>query len=842
MARTATLITNFTAGEFTPRLRGRVDIEKYRNAAYEITNFVVVPHGGARKRPGFKYIVEPKSSSEDAKLVRFVYNTEQAYTLMFGPSYVWFFRDGALITHAANNITGITNANPAVVTSTGHTLSNGDYVYIGSVGGMHQLNNRRFLVANTTANTFELSGEDSTSFGTYTSGGTASEIVELATTYTESQLPDLQFAQTNDVLYICHPDQKPKTITRTSHTAWTLAEFGFEKGPFQPLNGDTSETLTFSSWSASATTYGTQAVGSTATCTATSGIFTSDMVGALIRVREGGDSGDATQTETGIQGASLGDGSASLANGDQYTTDGFVYGVSNVTTISDWGQVTRVPTHQQGTVRVYPSGTAGYFDATYLHDTTCVLKITAYTSSTVVTVQIIHNQMPESIRTSAISLYEIGSWNGKDGYPSEVAFHENRLWFASTAGEPQTIWASRSGIFSDFEDGTGDSDAIIATIGAGQADVIRWLSPGTVLTAGTSSSEMSIGTSANNEALTPSNIRVAPQTTFGSSATAPIRIGRITLFPQRSGDPDNNAKKLREYSYDFARDSYEAVDLTIFSEHITGDGMVELAYQLEPDQVVYAVREDGYLLGMTYERQQQVVAWHKHIIGGTSGKVKRCVSIPGTTNDDLYILSERTINGGTKRYIEVQAQYPSISLSDDNYKAAYIGVDCSISGAAADAEITGLYHLEGETVSVLNNGSQETHTVTNGEINLNVDPAGATVSVGLAIDAALETMDLEAGAQQGSASARPRNIHAVYANVYRSLGGKIGPNSSNMDSIIYRLPEHEMDSSPPLRSEYLELTTPSGWSRECRVRFEHDTPFPFMLTSLVVEMQTEESF
>jgi len=353
---------------------------------------------------------------------------------------------------------------------------------------------------------------------------------------------------------------------------------------------------------------------------------------------------------------------------------------------------------------------------------------------------------------------------------------------------------------------------------------------------------MSIGTSANNEALTPSNIRVAPQTTFGSSATAPIRIGRITLFPQRSGDPDNNAKKLREYSYDFARDSYEAVDLTIFSEHITGDGMVELAYQLEPDQVVYAVREDGYLLGMTYERQQQVVAWHKHIIGGTSGKVKRCVSIPGTTNDDLYILSERTINGGTKRYIEVQAQYPSISLSDDNYKAAYIGVDCSISGAAADAEITGLYHLEGETVSVLNNGSQETHTVTNGEINLNVDPAGATVSVGLAIDAALETMDLEAGAQQGSASARPRNIHAVYANVYRSLGGKIGPNSSNMDSIIYRLPEHEMDSSPPLRSEYLELTTPSGWSRECRVRFEHDTPFPFMLTSLVVEMQTEESF
>jgi hypothetical protein len=847
MGRIAALKTNFTAGEFSPRLYGRVDVDKYNNACRTIENFVIPAHGGARKRPGFKYITEVKYSDEDARLIPFQYNVEQSYALLFGNGYIWFFRNEGIITHPVVNISTISQASPAVVTTTAsHGYSTDDWVYIVGVNGMHQVNNRRFRVVVVTGTTFELHDDttavNSGNYDAYTSGGSVGEIVELQTNYTPTDLPDLQYAQTNDVLYITHPDHAPQQITRTSNTAWTIADFEFEKGPFQTINDDTALTVTASSWSAGATTYGTQAVGSTATLTASSALFTSDMVGMLLRVREGGDGRDGGLVETGVSGPNLGSSSSAISNGDQYTTDGYVYGVTNVTTITSWEFITRVPAHKQGTVRVYPSGTAGYFDATYLHDSTCILEVTAFTSSTVVTVQIVHNQMPSSIRTAAVSLFELGSWCAEYGYPSEIAFHENRLWFASTAEEPQTLWASRSGLYVDFEDGAEDTDAIIAVLGSGQADIIRWMSSGQVLTAGTSSSEMSIAPSTRNEALTPSNVRIVPETTFGSSATAPIRIGRVTLFPQRFGDPDNYARKLREYSYNFGQDAYEAIDLTVFSEHITGDGMIELAYQLEPDQIVYAPRNDGYLIGMTYQREQKVIAWHKHLPGGTNSKFLHAATIAGTMGDDLYVITERTIDGTTRRYIEVQAHYPSRELSDVDYKAASYHVDCGLVGASSDAEITGLYFIEGETVNVLNDGAHETHTVTDGKITLDVDPAGATVAVGLPINSHVETLDLEFGAEVGTASARPRNVCTVFMQVEKSLGGTAGHDSAHQTPVVYRFPSDPMDASPPLQTDYLEIEHPWGWDRSPRVRVEHTSPFPFHLTSLVVEMITEDEF
>lgn len=171
MARVSTIITNFRAGEFSPRLEGRIDLQKYNEAAKELTNMVSFPQGGITRRPGSYYAGASKDGGK-VRLVNFEYSDEQAYVLEFGANYIRFFKDGGILTETTTAITAATKANPVVVTAASHGLSNGDRVYITSVTGMTQLNNREFTVANKTTNTFELSGIDGTGFDTYSSGST----------------------------------------------------------------------------------------------------------------------------------------------------------------------------------------------------------------------------------------------------------------------------------------------------------------------------------------------------------------------------------------------------------------------------------------------------------------------------------------------------------------------------------------------------------------------------------------------------------------------------------------------------------------------------------------------
>ena len=270
MARVHPFQTNFTAGELTPKLFGQVDFKKYNNGAETLENLTVFPQGGAKRRYGSKFVCEVKDSSKATRLIPFEFNIEQSYILEFGNLYIRFYKDNGQITEATKSITAITKANPAVVTASSHGYSNGDDVWINDVGGMTEVNSRKYTVANKTTNTFELSGVDSSSYTTYTSGGTAAKVYQITTEYTDSQLADLQFAQSADVMYITHPAHEPTKLTRTGHTSWTIADVDFEKGPYLDDN-TTDTTLT-----ASATT-----VGTGRTLTASASLFASTDVGRL---------------------------------------------------------------------------------------------------------------------------------------------------------------------------------------------------------------------------------------------------------------------------------------------------------------------------------------------------------------------------------------------------------------------------------------------------------------------------------------------------------------------------------------------------------------------------------
>ena len=235
MARSAPAFSSFTAGEISPRLEGRIDIDKYREGLSELTNMVVMPHGGATRRPGTEFLGQVKDSSVKTRLIPFQFKTSDTYILEFGDQVMRVYRNGLQVLDATDkNITAITKADPGVVTSSSHGFSDGDEIYIDSVGGMTELNVRNYLVANSTTNTFtlqDLHGNDidTTNFTTYTSGGTATEIFEVSTVYTEAQLFDLRFAQSADTMYIVHPSHPVKTLTRTDHNAWTFANLSINE-------------------------------------------------------------------------------------------------------------------------------------------------------------------------------------------------------------------------------------------------------------------------------------------------------------------------------------------------------------------------------------------------------------------------------------------------------------------------------------------------------------------------------------------------------------------------------------------------------------------------------------
>lgn len=225
MAVSSYIQTNFTAGEQSPLLRGRVDIAKYPNSARTIENFRIMAHGGIQKREGSIFASEVRYSDKKTRLIEFEFSTTQAYTLEFGDKYIRIYRNNGQVTYS-HSITGVTKANPAVVDfgfEKNHRT--GDKVDISSVGGMTELNGNTYTITRVDNFSFSLDGVDSTSYGTYTSGGAAVRPYSIETPWIESELFDLQFSQSADVMWITHQNVKVQKLSRSADDVWTLTAY-----------------------------------------------------------------------------------------------------------------------------------------------------------------------------------------------------------------------------------------------------------------------------------------------------------------------------------------------------------------------------------------------------------------------------------------------------------------------------------------------------------------------------------------------------------------------------------------------------------------------------------------
>lgn len=839
MPRVTAAETNFTAGELAPRLLGRIDIEKYANGAETVENLLVRAQGGVQRRGGTKHVWRVNDHSNQSTLIPFVFSVTQAYTLEFGESIIRVFKDQGLVTESAVTITGATQANPVVITATAHGYSNGDTVIIDSVVGMTELNGLEFTVANKTANTFELSGIDGTSYTAYSSGGDSSKIVEITSPWTAAEAADLDYTQSADTLYLVHGDYAPRTLTRSSHTSWTLSEADIVAGPFKDINATTT---TIQASGGTPTGYLTYSEGATGiTLTASSGIFASTDVGRLVRVWLSGQKGGYPTWELGLAGLTINTNRVLTANGRYYACTGTVGSTLTTTAYST------PPSHESGTVTHYRDGVgtgAGNprWDFLHIHDGSVVFEITGYTSATVVTATIVKNDCPYEVYNDGSTYWELGAFSDTSGYPSKVTLYEQRLWFAGTSDQPQTLWASKTGAYLDFQDGADADDGLNYTIASEQIDVIRWLNGGRVLNVGTTSGEYTVSASSAREAITPTNISIRRETSYGSADVRPVRAANTVLFAQRDGDVANPGKKVREYGYDFNIDGYAARDITILSDHITGAGLSgELALLKTPDPILFGIRADGRLASMTYEKDQQVFAWHRHTLGGysdsgdtTPAVVESACVIPGSNGDELWLEVKRYINGGTVRYIEVLS--PGLAVDGSKEDATYLDSYLTYSGSATTT-LTGAAHLAGETVGVWGDGADMGDFTVSATGTITLTESVTAATVGLRYTFTLKTLKPEAGARGGTAQTRAKRISEVWMRLYQSYGCKIGPDTSKLDQVIFREAGDAMDTGHPLYTGDKRVDFRGGWERDGQIVIQDNHGGPFNLSSIFYEMR-----
>lgn len=646
----------------------------------------------------------------------------------------------------------------------------------------------------------------------------SSNAIELTTTYTTAQVPDVKFAQTADVMYLVHPAHPPRKLTRSSHTSWSITDVDLKRGAMLDPNITTTTLL---------------ANGRTGNVniTASASLFTSNDVGRLVQLHKGfakiTSITSATVAVAAVQ--ELEDGRTELMPTYACTTISFHEGDPDSTGLehNDRLEDTAGNFVDQGFevgMRVTLTGsTSNNFTN---------LLVVAVTDTTLVIAP--GNDLAAEAAGDSVTLvgslvadkkWRLGAFF-IDSYPSTVAFYEQRLVFAGTSNQPQTMFFSQSGDFENFEIGTDSDDGLQYTIGSNEVNVIRYLVSGSQLVVGTSGGEFVVRASGFDEPLTPTNTQIKQQTTFGSAPIQPLLIGNSTLFIQRA------KRKLRELAFSSESDSYVAPDMTILAEHITEGGIEEMAYQQEPDSVAWLVRADGVLACMTFRREEQVVAWHRHIIGGAFGSgnavVESVATIPGDIDEDqVWFVIKRTINGATKRYVEYLSGF---DFGTDVGDAFFVDSGLTYSGSAATT-ISGLNHLEGQSVAILADGAAHANkTVSSGAITL--DRSVTKAQIGLPFTSKLETLRIDAGSAMGSSQGKNKRIGEVTVRLFRTVGLKIGTSSTELDTIPFRSSSDSMDTALTLFTGDKTAEFNGGYDDDATITIVQDLPLPMTILAI----------
>jgi hypothetical protein len=434
------------------------------------------------------------------------------------------------------------------------------------------------------------------------------------------------------------------------------------------------------------------------------------------------------------------------------------------------------------------------------------------------------NVLADLTKSPPEDIFELNT--GAGDYPAAVTYYEQRRWFAGTADEPQTIWATRNGTQSNLTSSlpSQDDDGLEFRIAAQQQNAIRHLLPLTDMIALTAGGEFRVF-SDNAPSITPTSLSIKPQGFSGASDVQPVLTSGSILYVQAQGS------RVREFASDgqSATASFKSVDVSILAPHLfDGYTIIDMAYSRAPDQTLWAVRSDGVLLGLSYVPDQQVYGWHQHT---TDGLFKSVCTVAEGSEDVLYAVIERTINGRTMQLIERRRSRLWVDAED----AFYVDSGMTYDGVPTSS-ITGLWHLEGETVSILADAAvHPTRVVTNGAVTL--DASYSVVHIGLPYSSRLRTLPLSMEAAAAGQGTR-KNVNEVHIRVAQSSLVKAGSTFDKLTSFPARAVSDDYGQPPALRTGELSFKITPTWSQDGAVCVEQDQPLPLTVLSMTLDVTT----
>lgn len=642
--------------------------------------------------------------------------------------------------------------------------------------------------------------------------------VSVVTPYAGEDVQLVRMAQTADIAYFTHPSYPPYKLSRTAIDAFTFEEVLFIDGPFDDANITDEE---FS-------VVGTTTAGGTVTITdlSASGRFDDGDLGRYIKFEYI----PSTQFDTWEPESHDFNGSDIKYNtGDNLTYLSNVYEVTaadtGVTLPSRTGR--RSPLHETG------SASDGNLILTYVGDSFGYAQVETIVNSDEVTAIVIKD-LPIGI--SDTTDWAMGSYSPKSGYPSNCVFHQQRLVYGGTIQRPQTVFGSEINLFENFKSGTDDDNSYQFTLAATKQNRIVWMVSNEFLQVGTLGSEFSIASTGGT--ITPTDVNASQISTYGGSQESnAIVTNGFTLFVQAGGN------KIRELRFDDNTKRSYARDLNKVAEHLSQNGrIIRTTYQAEPYQVIWVVIGEK-LFALTYEVDEDVYAWHEHFIGGEVASVS---SIPTNYLDRVWITVKRENENGEYWSIEfIERFYTGDQPIEDMF---FVDSGLTYEGPATTT-LTGLDHLEGITVSVLNNGSVEPKkVVVDGAIE--VDYPTTKCHVGLELKSIWQSMRLEGGSQEGVAQGKSKHIKNIILRLINTgaglLYGRGGLDNGVPVSVAgglfpVRTTTDDMDEPPPLVSGDTQLEAfEGGWSKEMMVRLEHNQPTACTVVAWVSQVETNE--
>lgn len=735
MGKAAPAIVAFNAGELSPQMEARVDVEqKYPLGCHIAQNFLLLKQGPAQFRPGTAYVAQAKNSAKRVWIRRFEFSQTQAFVLEFGDGYLRFYTN-----HGPLLAQGIAAWNAATAYNPGDLAVQGGITYYCGVANTNSMppNGNWYALTNYTG----------------PGGGAIYEIPSPyagATLYDALGEPTLQIEQSGDVLYIAGgaalPGPQgngypPYTLTRFANNPpnWRFALYAPTDGPFvsaPPLVPGSEIALGVSAQGSPGATVTINAYGGSP--------FAVTDIGRLVRIATqifnvppwtsavavgansrctnngnnyftvaGGTTGGSPPVHTsGIANDAVSGGVAWL-----YTDSG--YGVAQITGFNNSAQVTAK------VIKAFPASVVATVSAgiTAISQAfPCVITAAqAFTAGEplfvygVLGMTQVNQQTPVSNQTAnaanvtlagvdsttftayasggfvvgnASVEWQLGSWSNTTEWPRALAFFKDRLFWAGKLN----VWGSVPGLYSshtpDFFGQQTTDAALNLFISGADASGTTWLSSAILLLIGTQGGEYGLdAANFSTSPLGPSNVEILRQSQWRSRPIPPLLVGTTLLYVQRAG------RKLLAMDYTLWLNRYDSTDQSKYAFHISVGGIVALALMQEPYSLVWALRSDGTLLSYTFNREDNVTGWGRHNLGGNA-IVESIATIPAPDGlrDELWLAVNRTVNGQVVRTIEYMTKVfegPQGGQAGDAQSSCWY-VDCGVQYQAAAAAITGV--------------------------------------------------------------------------------------------------------------------------------------------------------